>query len=170
MLLKPLIYIWRFDVLFCQNFCSKNQRWPQIYGSPECGSTFYSVKRLKTAFSTCVRSGLWIIFIFSPADGKIHIYICRKINKTLWKSFQIFMIFSTWSEWTEWKYWVLNCCQVKVMNKATVTKEPKIKWNYKMTGIISMVFKFKIFIDFYSFYSYGTFEIIDAFVWFVLCR
>ena len=45
------------------------------------------------------------------------------------------------------------------MNKATVTKEPKIKWNYKMTGIISMVFKFKIFIDFYSLY---IFEIIYA--------
>ena len=112
----------------------------------------------KTAFSRCVRSGLWIIYIFSPADGKIHIYICRKINKTLWKSFQIFMIFSTWSEWTEWKYWVLNCCQVKVMNKATVTKEPKIKWNYKMTGIISMVFKFKIF----SISIHSTFEIIGA--------
>ena len=120
----------------------------------------------KTAFSRCVRSGLWIIFIFSPADGKIHIYICRKINKTLWKSFQIFMIFSTWSEWTEWKYWVLNCCQVKVMNKATVTKEPKIKWNYKMTGIISMVFKFKIFIDFYSFYIWNYWRI----VWYVLFR
>ena len=49
------------------------------------------------------------------------------------------------------------------MNKATVTKEPKIKWNYKMTGIISMVFKFKIFIDFYSMNSiHSTFEIIDA--------
>ena len=92
-------------------------------------------------------SPLWPLnhFHFSPVDGKIHIYICKKIRKTLWKSFQIFVIFSTWSERTEWKYWVLNCCQVKVMNKATVTKEPKIKWNYKMTRIISMVFKFKIF-------------------------
>ena len=92
-------------------------------------------------------SPLWPLnhFHFSPVDGKIHIYICKKIKKTLWKSLQIFVIFSTWSERTEWKYWVLNCCQVKMMNKATVTKEPKIKWNYKMTGIISMVFKFKIF-------------------------
>ena len=130
------------------NSTTENQRWPQFYRPPECGSKFYFVKWLKPHSPSVPQvSPLWPLnhFHFSPADGKIHIYICKKIKKTLWKSLQIFVIFSTWSERTEWKYWVLNCCQVKVMNKATVTKEPKIKWNYKMTGIISMVFKFKIF-------------------------
>ena len=111
-------------------------------------------------------------FVFS--EGEIQVPYRYIFVDRLGKLFEnLFRWFSSWSERTEWKYWVLNCCQVKVMNKATVTKEPKIngitKWQESF-----QCFQNSRFNNFYSLfqksYSYGISCHIDHVTWTMWCR